>query len=237
MTILTTGAGAARTDPSWANVAFLWEAEGTDGQNTGAVEAGHGRALTINSGTAKISTTQKRLGVSSFFVGTGGMTTANNADYQLGNTSNSSQFCIEFSAYEGTLATWEALQLWGGSEKSWWVRLQTDGEIRLLGSSTGSASFTIDFTTSGFGFTNNTWHDICINKDSSGKIRFFRNGVMKSSTTPADSVFFASTNSPLTFGSHGSINGYLDHIRLTASTDRGFHDAGYTVAESAFPTR
>lgn len=222
-------------DPSYANVVFLWEAEGTNHQSTGLVDGRNGRAITA-SGTAELSTTRARLGATSLFVGTGGASAANNADYQLGNTANSSQFCIEFSAFEGTLNTWEVLLFWNGSQKSWWIRLQSDGEIRFLASSTGTSTFSLDFTTSGFGFTAGSWHDICINKDTSGKIRFFRNGVMKSSTTPADSVFFASTNSPLLFSTQSTSDGYVDHIRLTKSDDRGRGDAGYTVDEFPFPT-
>lgn len=238
----STGTGSASavgsgvtTDPNYANVVFLWEAEGTNNQTASLVDAKNGRAITC-SGTAKLSTTQARIGSTSLFLGTGGASSPTSTDYRLGNSSNASPFTIEWSAYEGTLQTWEAIQFWDGGEHSWWIRLQTDGEIRLLASSTGTSSFSMDVTTSGFGFTNNAWHDCCVEKDATGKIRFYRGGVMKYSTTPGDSVFFNSTNSHLLFGAQATADAYLDHIRLTSSVARFATDSSYTFDATAFPT-
>lgn len=238
MSILLTGAGVKgqgqATDPSFANVVFLWEADGTNNQTAGLVDAKNGRAITA-SGTAKLSTTQKRLGATSAFIGTGGFSSPTSTDYRLGNSANSSKYVIEFSAFVVTANTQEIVRFWQGSERSWWIRLQTDGELRFLASSTGTSSFSMDVTTTGFGYTTGVWNDICIAKDSSGKMRFFLNEVMKYSTTPADSTFFNSANSPLTFEPQSG-DSYIDHIRLTASDDRGLGDAGYTFVASAFPT-
>lgn len=235
--VFVTEAGAVvpSGDPSYANVAFLWEAEGTNGQTAGLVDGKNARPITL-SGTAKLSSAQARIGATSLFVGTGGASTPSNADYRLGNVANTSPFSIEFSAFEGTLQTWEAMQVWGGTQKSWWVRIQSDGNIRFLASADGTSTFSLDVTTTGFGFTAGIWHDIMIEKDVTGKLRFFRNGLMKYSITPANSVFFPSTNSPLEFPTQASSDGYVDHIRLTKSTARVGNDAGYTFIASPFPT-
>ncbi len=234
-----TGTAATLThvtsDPNYANVVFLWEAEGTNNQNTGLVDGKNSRTITA-SGTGKLSTTQARIGSTSAFVGSGGFSLANNADWRLANSSNASPWTIEFSAFEGTLQTWEAFRVWDGSEKSWWLRLQTDGEIRLLASSDGTSSFSMDVTTSGLGITNGAWHDLCVEKDSSGKIRFYRGGVMKYSTTPANSVFFASTNSQLTLETQATSDAYLDHIRFTKAVARFATDTSYTFDATAYPT-
>lgn len=230
----TTLTHAGPTDPSFSNVVFLWEAEGTNHQTSGLVDDKNGRAITL-SGTAELSTTHPRLGSTSLSIGTGGASTPNSSDYRLGNSSNSSKFVIEFSVYVDTRNTQEIMRFWSGSEHSWWVRLQTDGELRFLASSTGTTSFSMDVTTSGFGYSAAAQNDIAIAKDNTGKIRFFLGGVMKYSTTPADSVFFNSTNSTLSFEPQSGAS-YIDHIRLTASDDRGLGDAGYTFVEGPFPT-
>jgi hypothetical protein len=231
--LLLTGAGTpAVTDPLYSSVVFLWEAEGTNNQTAGLVEARNNRAITC-SGTGKLSTTQARLGLTSLFVGTGGASLANNADWQLGNTSNTSPWCIEFSTFQGTLQTYEAIQFWDGSQKSWWLRLQTDGNVRLLASSTGTSSFSMDVTTTGFGITTGAWHDCCIEKDATGLIRFMRNGLVKFTNTPADSKFFASTNSHLIFNTQSTSDAYIDHIRFTKAAR---YNGAYTFVASPFPT-
>lgn len=232
--LLAEAAAAAGGDPLYSSVVFLWEAEGANNQQNSPpqVDLKNGRIITC-SGTAKLTNTQARLGATSLFVGTGGASLANNADWQLGNTSNTSPWCIEFSVFEGTLQTWEAIQFWDGSQKSWWVRLQTDGNIRLLASSTGTSSFSMDVTTTGFGITTSAWHDCCIEKDTAGAIRFMRNGLVKFTNTPADSKFFASTNSSLIFSPQSTSDGYVDHIRLTKAMRYG---GNYTFVASPFPT-
>jgi len=235
LTLLGGGGGAAAGgDTNFANVALLWEAEGTNGQqNSPPLVDVTGKTITA-AGTGQISTAQARIGSTSFSVGTGGANLADSADWDISLT-NSDPFTIEFSAYQTTLQTWEVIQHWGGATSSWWIRLQTDGQVRLLASSTGTTAFTTDVTTTGFGMTAATWTDICIDKDATGKIRFYRGGVMKYSTTPANSAFFAAA-STLNFGSNGNPNGYVDHIRITKGVARYGSDSGYTFSASPFPT-
>jgi len=101
----TIGAGGgASTDPNFANVIFLWEAESL-------VDA-KGKVITP-SGTGAISTAQKRIGTSSYSVGTGGASMADSPDWDI-SAANATPFTIEFSAYQTLLQNWEVLQHWGG---------------------------------------------------------------------------------------------------------------------------
>jgi hypothetical protein len=222
--------GGAGTDPNFSSVVFLWEAEGTNGQTAGLVDV-TGKAITT-SGTGAISTAQKRIGTSSYSVGTGGWNTPDSPDWDLSAT-NTTPFTIEFSAYQTLLQTWEVMQHWDVT-KSWWIRI-AGPEIRLLASNDGTSTFSLDVTTSGFGFTAATWHDVCIEKDATGKIRFYRGGVMKYSVTPANSVFFAAAGL-MGGGSDGNPNGYIDHVRITKGVARYASDSGYTFNATAFPT-
>jgi hypothetical protein len=227
---------AAAGDPLYSNVVFLWEAEGTDGQQNSPplTEAKNGRVITA-SGTGKISNTQARIGSTSYFLGSGGCSLAPNADWQLGNTTNTSQFTVEFSSFQGTLNNYEVIQIWDGGQKSWWLRIQTDGQLRLLASADGTSTFSMDVTTTGFGYVAGAWNDVMIDKDAAGKIRFYRGGVMKFAVTPANSVFFNSTNSSLIFNINGAANAYIDHIRFSKIARCG-NDAGYTFNATPFPT-
>lgn len=225
--------GGGSSDPHYANVVFLWEAEGTDGQ-TGTYPDGTGKTIT-QAGTGHIEQDQKRLGSTSYFVGTGGFTVPTSTGWDL-SPLNTSPFTIEYSVYQGSLETWETWLRFGSSpNKSWWVRHQSDGQIRFLASSDGSTSFTMDVTTTGFGLGTGAWHDICIEKDATGKIRFYRNSVFKFSNTPANSVFFAATEQ-LSLSAKTSADAYVDHIRFTKGVARYESDVGYTFVESAWPT-
>lgn len=226
----------AVNDPHWDNVAFLWEAEGTNGAQSGFSDA-TGKIMS-SSGTGAISNTRSRFGSTSFSVGTGGGgPTQWSPDFNFGGT-NTTPWTIEFSAYQTVRQTWEIMTLWAGSgstNNSWWVRLQSDGQIRLLASSDGSTSFSMDQTTTGVGIADAAWADICIEKNSSGKIRIYKDGIMKWSATPANSAFFAAVSQLMTFGINGNPNGWIDHIRITKNVARYDSDSGYTFVESAFP--
>lgn len=224
-------------DPFWSDVVFMWEAEGANAQNSSLYDA-TGK-LIAGSGTGALSTTQKRLGATSFSVGTGGGNLVDwSADFNIGGT-NTTPWTIEFSAYQTSRATWEIMTLWAGggsTNNSWWIRLQTDGQIRLLASSTGTTTFSMDVTSTGVDIADAAWADICIEKNASGKIRIYKDGVMKYSTTPANSAFFATVSQLLAFGNNGNPNGYIDHVRITKNRARYDSDSGYTFVESAWPT-
>lgn len=240
--VLLMRAVTAGGNPNFGNVVFQWEAEGANGlQNNGGVpgvmDDVTGKIITT-SGSGQISNAQARFGSTSYFLGTGGANVAWTTDWNIGLT-NSDPWTIEFSAYQPvSLKTWEIITNWHGSgttNNSWWIRMQTDGQMRLLASSTGTTTFTMDVTTTGVGFVADAWADICVEKNSSGKIRVYKDGVMKFSTTPANSAFWPSVSEPLNFGIGGATP-YIDHIRITKGVACYDSDSGYTFVAAPFPT-
>jgi hypothetical protein len=98
-------------------------------------------------------------------------------------------------------------------------------------------SFTTVATTSGGGMVAGQWYHVCAEKDGTGKIRIYIDGVMKGSATPADST---SRNSSALFTIGGDafnrvLNGWLDEVRITKGVARYASDSGFTVPTAAFP--
>jgi Concanavalin A-like lectin/glucanases superfamily len=93
--------------------------------------------------------------------------------------------------------------------------------------------------TTGAGMTTGVRYHVAVDKDATGKIRIYVDGVMYGSSTPANSAFFSST-APLTIGAQSSsglvdMDGWLDDVRITKGVARYASDGGFTVPTSAFP--
>jgi Concanavalin A-like lectin/glucanases superfamily len=226
--------GGGPTDPNYSSVVLLWEAEGTNGQTAGITEAKNGRAITL-SGTAKIDSTQKLYGNTSFYPGSGDAELANNIDWRL-SAANSDAFTLEIAGLQTTLATqWDIIEFWGSpGNYSFLCRWQSSGEMTFYWSSDGSTLQSL--TTSGAGATStSSWYKWCIEKNSAGKIRIYLNGVMKGSVTPANSAFFSSSGN-LIFNTPSSNACWVDHVRITKGVARFNSDAGYTPDTGPYPT-
>lgn len=231
--------GGAGNDPYFSSVVLLLGFEGSNGSTTLTDEspAAHGTA-TAN-GNAQITTAQAAFGSSSgAFDGSGDYWTfPDSADWQL-STANSDQFTIEF----------------------WMMPHNNGGSIPyVIGQSpgVGNAAWYVDFNLQkpSFNFTANgstiqsvasganptigidAWSFIAISKNSSGKIRLWRNGTLAGSATPADSSIFNSTGA-LEIGrsfATATYNGWLDEIRITKGVCRYDTDGSISVPTAAFP--
>ena len=86
-----------------------------------------------------------------------------------------------------------------------------------------------------------TWYHLAVDKDLSGKIRLYKNGVMVGSATPANSAFaFDAFNDQIHIGSAGlhggaALNGWIDELRITKGICRYGSDGGFAVPTSAYP--
>ncbi|MFL5238113.1 MAG: LamG-like jellyroll fold domain-containing protein [Rhizomicrobium sp.] len=93
------------------------------------------------------------------------------------------------------------MENWGSSGHfGWLIRHSASslGEIRFFWSNDGSSLSSLRLPGAGLNSLTNQWVKICIEKNSSGKIRVYVNGVMKRSNTPANSAFHGDTSqSPL----------------------------------------
>lgn len=235
----------APCDPYWSNTVLLTPFDGANGA-TGAPgyndfsPAAHGTATNV--GTASIDTSQSLFGGSSFKPGTGGMLFPDSADWTL-SSANSDQFTIEcaFRVTATAVARIFVCQSFTAVGTSSWI-FQTDNtsasELQFLATSLG-ASFNVNIISSGAGLVANTWYQIAVDKDATGKIRIYVNGVMVGSGTPANSAI-QNTSRQLGIGcndnSTGSFNaGWIDELRITKGVARYASDGGYTPATAAFP--
>jgi len=116
------------------------------------------------------------------------------------------------------------------------------GEVRFTTSDNG-ISVTATVNTSGAGLVNNRWYHIAADKDSTGKVRIYVDGVMKGSDTPANSVIGNLVVEPISVGCSGSSDfqvpfaGNIDDVRITARSRYGdlYGNASFTPPSSAFP--
>lgn len=87
--------------------------------------------------------------------------------------------------------------------------------------------------------TTGVWYHVAADKDATGKIRLYVDGVMLGSATPANSAIFNST-AGLGIGAQGAngnvdMAGWLDEVRITKGVARYASDSGFTVPTAAYP--
>jgi hypothetical protein len=231
------------SDPSFASVKLLLGFEGSDGSTTITDEssAAHGTA-TVN-GNAQIDTGVALIGTSSLLLdGTGDFITfPDSADWDLSD-SNSDQFTVEAFVRFNVLAASTRYNLIGQGNTAgtlaWAFRVteSVNGQLSFLGSTAG-ASFDWTVTTASAGLSTGTRFHVAVDKDSSGKVRIYVDGVMRGSGTPSNSAIFNSSQ-VLTIGalsSNNPLNGWLDEVRITKGVARYASDGGFTVPTAAFP--
>jgi len=116
-----------------------------------------------------------------------------------------------------------------------WSLVIVNGLLEMNGW-TGSAHWQIAQTTGLMAI--NTWYHVAVDKDSSGKVRLYLDGVMVASGTPADSSMYDTTTA-LSVGN--PINNSLDYfggissLRLTKGFARYASDSGFTRPEGPLP--
>jgi len=224
-------------DLYWANVVLLCGFEGSDASTSFDDESTPNHTLTAV-GNAQIDTAQFKFGSSSaLFDGTGdGITTPDSADWDLSDA-NSDQFTVETWVRFNSLTGEQSLvSQWATSNLSWHIRKLTTHEIQFGWTFNNSGVLTV--VTSGASLATDTWYHIAVDKDATGKIRFYVDGVMRGSSTPSNSTIYNSAT-VLTIGgeSNGTariLNGWLDEVRITKGVARYASDSGYTVPVAAF---
>jgi Concanavalin A-like lectin/glucanases superfamily len=126
--------------------------------------------------------------------------------------------------------------------RAWSLYNTTSDELTYSTSSNG-ISTTASLTTSGADLVVGVWYHVAVDKDSSGKVRIYVNGVMKASDTPANSVILTLVVEPISVGCSGSddfqnpLMGNIDDVRITARSRYGdlYGDADFTPPGFQFP--
>ncbi len=235
--------GSSAGDPSFSSVKLLCGFEGADASTSASDESGAAKGAATFVGNAQIDTAQFKFGTSSIlFDGSGDYVTwPSSADWRL-SAANGDQFTVEcwvrFSA-TGTNKVIIAHSAAIGSV-SWYLNLSTGSASELQFSfSTNGTSITTTVTTSSAGITTATWYHVCADKDATGKIRVYVNGVMLGSATPANSAFFNNSSVAISAGATasnaGAMAGWVDEIRITPGVARYANDGGFTAPTAAFP--
>src|SRR4029077_6040745 len=127
---------------------------------------------------------------------------------------------------------------WAPGNYSWSFETSgTGGEFAFKSSVTGTA-WDVQVVSSGAALTTGIWHHLAVDKDSSGKIRIYKNGVPMGSATPVNSSMKL-TNNALTIVSDPwcgyTLNGFIDELRITKGIARYKTDAGFSPPTHAFP--
>jgi hypothetical protein len=232
-------------DPYWLYVVLLLGFEGSD-ESTGdpgmtdESPAAHG---TGNPQIARIDTAQSKFGSSSLRVSPGILVFDSSPTDFLLSSSNSDQFTVECWVLFNTVHSRTDLIVGKGNLApvyTWGFETsETAGEFRFRMSSDG-VSMNVNVSSSGAGLAAGVWYHLAVDKDSGGKIRIYKNGVMQGSSTPADSsmhdfniALWIGAN-PWTGVSNG-IDGWIDELRITKGIARYASDGGFTVPTAAFP--
>jgi len=236
-------------DPYMIYVVLLLGFGGDDGSTiiTDESPAEHGVASV--SGNAQIDTAQSKFGGSSLLTTkdggqVDGISWATDADWDLSD-SNSDTFTIECWAKTTDPSPLDSAIIanhGGGTPNlSWMVYVNTtgNGELEFLGTTSGgSYNWSPHPVTSGLTWDTGIWYHVAVDKDATGKVRIYRDGVMLASATPADSAL-SGGGGGVSVGANGPAGGrcwpgWIDEVRITKGICRYGSDAGYTVPTAAF---
>jgi hypothetical protein len=227
-------------DEDFASVVLLMGFEDVDGSQgapglTDESSSQHGTA-DIGAADSAIDTAQFKFGSSSFR--TAGffpnVEYGPSADWEL-SSANSDEFTVEcwvrLASLPGTFGCIVG-KAFGGLR--WDFSILSDGEFRFR--FVNDAAATVTVTSTGAALATDAWYHLAVDKDASGKIRLYKEGVMKGSDTPANSTI-ATDDDNLVIGAFGSnlVDGWLDELRITKGVARYASDSGFTVPSAAFP--
>ena len=206
---------------------------------------------------SQIDTSQFKFGTSSLWINGGSpsviypATNPNPAldDWNL-SSANSDQFTVEawvrFSSFPSISPTQANVIVGTGNTTICWfmgVYQGTTGHNELLFGFVPKGTSTQDISahSSGANLLVDIWYHLAVDKDSTGKIRTYVNGVPLGSYTPVNSAFqYDTSNDELDIGALGlfggsAMNGWIDELRITKGKARYKTDAGFTPPTAAFP--
>lgn len=231
-------ADAVAGDPYFSNVVLLMGFNGSNGATSTSDESSSAKSVTFN-GNAKLDTGQAKFGVSSLALdGVGDfLSLADSADWDFGSGQFTVEAFIRLSAVDNTyciVSQWSAT-----SSNTAWAFFGESGTPNLVmlrfvdtGGTTRQASAAVTNVA-------NQWFHFAADRDATGKVRVYIDGVMQGSTINLTQTI---RNSPsgLRVGSIEGFSaydtpGWLDELRITKGVARYASDSGFTVPTAAFP--
>jgi hypothetical protein len=209
-------------DPYFSSVSLLLHGDGSG--NTFVDSSPTPKTITT-AGNATQSTTQSKWGGQSIYLdGSSHLSVANNAAFDLAGVDWAIEAWVYYTSLSGEQNLLE--QFTPDSGPGWTLYKKTDNTFEFF---TGSQPLAFSV-----GPTINTWHYLAISR-TSGVIRAYMDGTLRATLTGDCS----SSSQPLYIGVRsGSVNrmlGYIDDLRITKGSGRGFTGSTITVPTQAFP--
>jgi hypothetical protein len=224
----------ATGDPYWNNVVLLVGANGADASTAFVDESLIAHTLTA-AGNAQIDTAQFRYGTASMLLdGTGDyVTSADIPDWDLGAAPFTIEGWFRFNAHSGNVGL---ISQWNSTGTTSWAFWFSSTNFTFRAVDTGGT--TRDATLVTFSPTLNTWYHLAVDRDGSGNLRLYVDGIMHSKTT-GYTHNIRGGDQPLDIGrvrgSAFDMNGWIDELRITKGVARYASDSGYLVPPAAFP--
>jgi hypothetical protein len=235
----------AADDPDFGDVVLLLHFSGADGSTTFIDSSSFANPVNAEGG-AQVSDSARFGSGSLFCDGSGGVITDVNTTLQDEGLSptNTSPFTIECWAYFSSI---NVIQILVAVDQGLFLRVfrlrqAGDDEIQFEWSTSAGSTFDVSLSTTAANLTTGTWYHIAVDKDSTGKLRIYINGVMKASDTPANSTITATAGAMSVgmqgLGSFQPFHGWIDEVRITRGVSRygDVHgDSSFAPPSAAFP--
>lgn len=223
----------ADSDPYFSNVVLLVAFDGVDGATTATDDSDSAHTLTFN-GNAQLDTAQSKFGGASLLLDGSGdyVTAADSADWNF-----TGEFTIEAWVRTGVpTQNLTSISQYNttGNQRSWSMEIFSS-QLRFIYSTAGTDANIIDPT--GDTVSADTWYHHCVDRDASGNLRLYVDGVMVHKATGISSALFNSTQA-LAIGARGTTvvwNGHIDEVRVTKGVARYASDSGFTAPTAAYP--
>jgi len=242
--------GGPPLDPYLANVVLMLHMNGTAGSTMFFDSSSFVNSPVVSLGDAVISV-DSRFGSGAFFGdGSGTGLTINVDTINVGGTAlsatNTSPYTIECWAKFNEIGRIQYLVAMDTGALGRWFRLWQDGddELKFRWEDSGGVWDPVnELVTTDADITTGVWYHIAADKDSTGKVRLYVDGVMKASATPANSVIGTGID-PVSVGINGlglsatSFKGLIDEVRITRMISRygDVHgDSSFTPPTDPFP--
>jgi hypothetical protein len=224
-------AGAAPTDPSFANVSLLLHFDGADGSTAFTDSGPLGLAVT-GAGNAQIDTAQSKFGGSSLLLDGAGdyITAAGGTQFSFGTDAWTMEFWIRTSQTDATWALMLSKALDTAGQFSFGYNHDGVGSMRWV------ERLTVRTTATSTGMNDGNWHHVAITR-SSNTVRMFLDGTQVGTYTT--NYTFGDGTTSLRLGAYGSgltgeeITGHIDELRITKGVAR--YTANFARPSAPFP--
>lgn len=227
---------ASAGDPYWSFVTMLLGNDNAANGSTTFTDQSSSPHTMTAVGDAQYSSAQAATGMttSMAFDGTGDyLTTPNATNLNFGT----GDFVIDLFVRFNTVASDQTLVAKWDATFAWILQFLSAGSLRLFTGDNGVASTGYSFAWSP---SANTWYYVAIARSGSN-LRAYVNTAQigTTQTIGAESLTATETSSVATnlnAGAHQFVNGYINSLRISKGTDRGYTGATITVPTLPVPT-